>query len=139
MRIAAESDNLRKRLERDKEQSLKYAEENILKELLPWLDNLERAMEQGRNTHDIDALLQGVELSLQGLLGALEKVGLKPLDSQGKPFDPSYHEALVMEASQEVPAQHVLQVYEKGYLYKDRLLRAAKVVVSSGSGGANPA
>jgi len=132
LRIAAECENLRKRLQRDKETALKYAEENMLKELLPSIDNLERAMEQGRNANDIEVLLEGVEMTRSGLLAALEKFGLKPLKSLGEPFDPNYHEAMIMEPSKDVPEQHIKQVFEKGYFYKDRLIRAAKVVVSKG-------
>ena len=132
LRMAAECENLRKRMQREREISLKYAEENIIKELLPSLDNFERAIEQGKNSDDVAALLEGVELTQKGLLSALEKYGLKPIESMGEPFDPNYHEAMGMEASDQMPPQHVMQVYEKGYMFKDRLIRAAKVVVSMG-------
>ena len=132
LRMAADCENLRKRMQREKENSLKYAEENILKELLPSIDNLERAVEQGKESSDAAVLLEGVEMTMKGLLASFEKVGLKPIDSLGEPFDPNYHEAMVMEASKDVPAQHIKQVFEKGYFFKERLLRAAKVVVSKG-------
>lgn len=133
LRMAAEFENQKKRLQRDKETALKYAEENLIREILPALDNLERAMNQDQTGEDFGKnLLAGVELTLKGLLGTLEKFGLKPLSSVGEPFDPNFHEALAMEASSEVPEQRVIQEYEKGYLLKDRLVRAAKVVVSKG-------
>lgn len=133
LRMAADFDNQKKRLQRDKDTALKYAEENLIKEILPAIDNLERALGQDQNSEDFGKqLLEGVELTLKGLLGTLEKSGLKALVSVGEPFDPNFHEALVMEASKEVPEQRVIQEYEKGYMLKERLIRAAKVVVSKG-------
>jgi len=133
LRMAADFENTKKRLQREKETSLKFAEENILKGLLPSVDNLERAIEQGRNnTEDASGLLDGVEMTCKGLLATLEKFGLKPLDVVGEAFDPNFHEALAMEASEEVPQNMILQEFQKGYMYKERLLRAAKVVVSKG-------
>ncbi|KAF0190219.1 MAG: molecular chaperone GrpE [Desulfobulbaceae bacterium] len=141
LRTAAEFDNYKKRMERDRLSALKYASESVLREILPVVDNLERALAQGV-VAGVDAqaslasLLEGVQLTLKSLLAALEKFEVKPMDSIGKPFDPKIHEALVMEASDEVPASHVLSEFEKGYLYKDRLLRVAKVIVSSGKAAA---
>jgi molecular chaperone GrpE len=134
LRLAAEFDNYKKRIEKERSITIKYAEENILKELLPVVDNLERAVEQGRSTEDGGALLEGVELTLKGLLDTLDKFGLKAVSNVGAPFDPNYHEALTMEPSEEIPANHILREFQKGYLYKDRLIRAAKVVVSRGNG-----
>ena len=133
LRVAADFENQKKRLQREKENSLKYAEENIIKEVLPCIDNLERAMNQDQNADDFGKqLLEGVQLTVKGLMSSLEKVGLKPLESVGEPFDPNFHEALAMEASKDVPEQRVMLEFEKGYMLKDRLLRAAKVVVSKG-------
>lgn len=132
LRLAAEFDNTKKRLIREQDTALKFAEENILRELLPTIDNLERALVQGRKTDDVNALLEGVEMVLKGLTASLEKFGLKPINGIGEPFDPNFHEALAMEASKEVPENRILVEFEKGYMYKDRLLRAAKVVVSKG-------
>jgi len=132
LRLAAEFENYKKRMARDRENYLKYSEEGILKDLLPTIDNLERALEQGSNTDDAASLIEGVDLTLKGLLATLDKYELKPLDSVGQPFDPNFHEALVMEASDEIPAQSIVREFEKGYQFKDRLLRAAKVVVSKG-------
>jgi molecular chaperone GrpE len=133
LRMAADFENQKKRLQREKENSIKYAEENLIREILPSIDNLERAISQDRNGEDFSKhLLAGVELTIKGLMSSLEKVGLKPLASLGEPFDPNFHEALAMEASKDVPEQRVLQEFERGYMLKDRLLRAAKVVVSKG-------
>ena len=133
LRIAAESENFKKRILREQENQLKYAEENLLKELLPSIDNLERAMSEEHNTDDISVLMEGIELTLKGLLSALEKSECKPIKSVGKPFDPNFHEAIAMEPSSEIPEQSVINEFEKGYLYKDRLLRASKVIVSKGN------
>jgi molecular chaperone GrpE len=132
LRLAAEFENYRKRIDKERSTAIKYAEEHILKELLPTIDNLERAVEQGRTADDVSVLLEGVELTLNGLVASLEKFGLKPVSDAGAPFDPNYHEALAMEPSEEIPENHILREFQKGYLYKDRLIRAAKVVVSKG-------
>ncbi len=133
LRLAAEFENYKRRAQRERETAAKYAEEDLLKELLPSLDNLERAIDQGRNTGDASALLEGVEMTQRVLMASLEKFGLKPLASKGEVFDPNYHEAMAMEPSDEAPANTIINEYQRGYFYKDRLLRAAKVVVSSGS------
>lgn len=132
MRLAAEFDNTRKRLQREKETALKYAEENILEELLPGIDNLERAMEQVRESGSVESLLEGLTMTRDGLIATLKKFGVEPMDSEGAPFDPNVHEAMIMEPSDEVAANVVLKEFLKGYQYKERLLRPAKVVVSSG-------
>lgn len=138
LRAAAENENFKKRIERERASSLKYAGEQIFREMLPVVDNLERAVaHQGGTDGDsaeknLGALVEGVELTLKSLISTLEKFQVKPIESVGEKFDPKHHEALTMEASDLVPATHVLNEFEKGYYYKDRLLRAAKVVVSSG-------
>jgi len=132
LRMAADFDNTKKRLEREREITLKYAEETILKDLLTGLDNLERALEQGRDTNNAASLLEGVEMTRNGILGTLEKFGVKPIASIGEPFDPNFHEAVAMEASADMPENKILREFQKGYFYKDRLLRAAKVVISKG-------
>lgn len=137
LRLAAEMDNFKKRMQREREAALKYAEENLLRELLPSLDNLERAVIQGRSSEAGSALLAGVEMTSKGLLATLEKFGLKHVAAVGQPFDPNFHEALAMEATDTVAENHILQEYMKGYMFKDRLLRAAKVVVSKSGGSGN--
>jgi molecular chaperone GrpE len=137
LRVAADADNFKKRMERDKARLLKYAGENILKELLATVDNLDRALEQGRSEggdpqQKLESLLAGVDLTRKGLASTLERFEVTPLDSVGKVFDPDEMDALTMEASEEVPANHVLQEFAKGYRFKDRVLRHAQVVVSSG-------
>lgn len=139
MRVAAEFDNYKKRMERERSKLLKYAGENILRELLTTLDNLERAVEQGSAVVEDDAkklesMLQGIELTRKGLVATLERFGVEPLNAVGLTFNPDEHDALTMEASGDVPANHVLREFAKGYRFKDRVLRHAQVVVSSGPG-----
>ncbi len=137
LRIAADAENYKKRMEREKERMVKYAGENILRELLPTVDNLERALEQaGTETENADnkltAMLEGIQLTYKSLLSVLEKFDVKPIESVGKKFNPDEMDALTMEASDEIPANHVLREFAKGYRFKDRVLRHAQVVVSSG-------
>jgi molecular chaperone GrpE len=130
LRLAADFDNSKKRLERERDTSLKYAEENILKELLPGIDNIERAMDQAQEANNIESLLEGVELTRDGLLGTLEKFGVEAIESVGEVFDPNIHEAIAMEETDAMEPNLVLREFQKGYVYKDRLLRPAKVIVS---------
>lgn len=137
LRGAAENENFKKRVERERQASLKYAGETIFREILPVVDNLERAISQGvvegvSAEKNLAALLEGVRLTLKSVISTLEKFEVKTIESVGKPFDPKHQEAMVMAESDTVPANHVITEFEKGYFYKDRLLRAAKVVVSSG-------
>lgn len=138
LRLAAEFENYKKRMERERASILKYAGENILRELLPTVDNLERAIEQASvDSEDaekkIQGMVEGLDLTRMGLLATLEKFEVYSLESVGKEFDPNEQEAMAMEPSDKVPANHVLNEFVKGYRFKDRLLRAAKVVVSKGS------
>lgn len=137
LRAAAENENFKKRVERERLASLKYAGEAIFREILPTVDNLERALEQGvvegaDAEKNLNALMEGVQLTLKSLIATLEKFEVKAVNSVGEPFDPKHQEALTMDSHDSVPENHVITDFEKGYYYKDRLLRAAKVVVSSG-------
>lgn len=138
LRVAAEFENYKKRTKDEHAKLMKYAGEHIFREMLSVVDNLERALNHGSAEDDADAekklegLIQGIELTLKSLVGSLEKFEVKSFDSVGEPFDPTKQEAMIMEASNEIPENHVVTEYEKGYFFKDRLLRAAKVVVSSG-------
>ncbi len=137
LRGAAENENFKKRVERERLASLKYAGETIFREILPVVDNLERAVEQGviegaPAEKNLAALLEGVQLTLKSVIATLTKFEVKTVESVGKPFDPKHQEALTMAESDTIPANHVVTEFEKGYYYKDKLLRAAKVVVSSG-------
>ena len=137
MRLAAEFENYKKRMERERSSLLKYAGENILRDLLATVDNIDRAVEQGSAAADDDskklvAMLEGLALTRKGLVATLERYGVEPLASVGQPFNADEHDAMVMEPDDEVPANHVLQEFARGYRFKDRVLRHARVVVSSG-------
>jgi molecular chaperone GrpE len=130
LRLAAEMENLKKRLEREKAEMLQFANENLIKELLPVVDNLELALEHGRQAETPAPFLEGIELVHQGFLKALARFGVTPLVAVGQPFDPAYHNAVMQEAALEVPDCTVLKELQKGYLLHNRLLRPAMVVVA---------
>ncbi len=133
LRLAAEMENTRKRLEREKSEGICFANESLIRQLLPVVDNLERAVQHGENETDFQGLLEGVRMTLKSFQDGLAKFGCKVFDSVGKPFDPNFHEAVMQEESSEYPEMTVLQEYQKGYLLNDRLLRPALVVVSKSS------
>ena len=131
LRACADLDNYRKRTLREKEDLTKFANEAILKEILPVVDNLERALQHAASGDGNDAgLLQGVELTLSQFRKVLEKFGVVAVSSVGTPFDPSRHEAMGQQESSEHPANTVLQELQKGYLLNERLLRPALVLIS---------
>lgn len=130
LRLAAELENLRKRQERDRAELLQFANENLIKELLPVVDNLELALEHGRQLEAPAPLLEGLEMVHQGFLKALTKFGVSPIVSVGQSFDPAFHNAMMQEEAPEVPDCTVLKELQKGYLLHSRLLRPAMVVVA---------
>lgn len=130
LRLAADMENLKKRLERERADLLQFANENLIKELLPVVDNLELALEHGRQAETPAPFLEGIDLVYQGFLKALARFGVTPLVSVGQKFDPAYHNAVIQEAAQEVPDCTVLKEMQKGYLLHGRLLRPAMVVVA---------
>jgi molecular chaperone GrpE len=130
LRLAAEMENLKKRQERDRAELLQFANENLIKELLPVVDNLELALEHGRQAEAPGALLEGLEMVHQGFLKALTKFGVAPVASVGQPFDPAFHNAVMQEEAPEVPDCTVLKELQKGYLLQNRLIRPAMVVVA---------
>ena len=130
LRLAADFENYKKRAAREKEDWTKFANEDLIKAILPFIDNLERAVNHAQKVADTGVLIEGVRLTLQQLLQALNKFGLSSFESVGKPFDPAMHEAmLVVETNQHEPNQ-VVEEFQKGYLLKNRLLRPATVSVS---------
>jgi molecular chaperone GrpE len=139
LRLQAEFENFRKRTLREKEEAFRYGHQNLVKDLLPTVDNLERAIEhaQGSQGGDLEGLLQGVDMVLREFFGILEQYGLERIDADGAAFDPAVHEAMAQQEDESVTPNTVVQVYEKGYRLRDRLLRPARVVVSgaSASGG----
>ncbi|GIU42361.1 nucleotide exchange factor GrpE [Shewanella algidipiscicola] len=134
IRAAAEVDNVRRRAAMDVEKAHKFALEKFANELLPVIDNMERAL-QGTNAEDetTKAIYEGVELTLKSFTTAVEKFGLSPLNPQGEAFNPDHHQAIGMQPSDDFPANTVMMVMQKGYILNDRLLRPAMVMVSQGS------
>jgi molecular chaperone GrpE len=130
LRLAADMENLKKRQERERAELLQFANENLIKELLPVVDNLERALDHGRQQEAPEALLEGIEMVHQGFLKALERFGVTPIDSVGRPFDPAFHNAVMQEEAPEVPDCSVIKELQKGYQLNQRLLRPAMVVVA---------
>lgn len=135
LRLRAEFENFKKRMQREKGDLVKFGNESLLKALLPVLDNLSRAIDHGRNAKEPSPLLEGVEMTRKEFLNTLDRFGVKPVPAVGEVFDPAKHEALSQEESdQEV--NRVIAAVQSGYFYHDRLLRPAKVIVSKGSPGA---
>ncbi|RUM92877.1 MAG: nucleotide exchange factor GrpE [Thermodesulfatator sp.] len=130
LRLAAELENFKKRVEREKLEHMKYALEEFAKELLPFLDNLERALDSARETKDLDKLVEGIDLTLSGYFKTLEKFGLKTFAAEGHRFDPNYHEALTVEETEDAEDNTVLKELLKGYTLHERVLRPALVVVA---------
>lgn len=137
LRLAAEFDNYKRLSQRDQRDQIRFGNEQLLKELLPVVDNMERAIKAARTNGGDSALVQGVELTLKQLSGVLAKFGVQAIDTTGQDFDPSAHQAVSYGPSDIVPANKVLDEFQKGYRLHDRILRAAMVSVSSGSAQAS--
>lgn len=130
LRLAADFENYKKRAAKEKEDWTKFANEDLIRSVLPFVDNLERAVNHAEKVTDTAVLIEGVRLTIQQLLQVLNRFGLSSFESVGKPFDPTVHEAmLVVETDKHEPNQ-VVEEFQKGYLLNDRLLRPATVSVS---------
>lgn len=127
----ADFENAHQRNRREREQEQRYKAERLALDLLPALDNLDRALASGREAGEESPLVKGVNLVHQQLLDALKKHGVTPIEALGQPFDPMYHQALAQIAAEQ-PANTIVQVAEPGYLIHDRVLRAAKVIIAQG-------
>ena len=130
LRVAADFDNYKKRAAREKEEWAKFANEDLIKAILPFIDNLERAINHAEKVEDAGVLIEGVRLTIQQLLQALSKFGLSSFESHGKPFDPALHEAVLLVPTDQHEPNQVVEEFQKGYLLNDRLLRPATVSVS---------
>ena len=130
-RAMADFDNFRKRTARDREDLVKFAASDVMKDILPTVDNLARALAEAKDKTD-DPFVEGVRLVYDGLLKALADHGATPLDSVGEPFDANFHEALAQLPSEEVEEGHVMSEVKRGWMLHGKLLRAAQVVVSAG-------
>jgi molecular chaperone GrpE len=131
LRAAAEFDNARKRAARERDEYTRYANESLLRELLPVLDNFERALQSARNETTAAAVTAGVELIQRELLRVLEKFGVTSFTSVGQPFDPERHEAIARVPAQGQPEGTVVDETARGYLLNGRVLRPAMVTVAS--------
>jgi molecular chaperone GrpE len=132
MRTYAEMENIKKRGIKEREELAKYANESIIKEILPVIDNLDKAISHAQNDENSSALVEGLELTRDGLVKALEKAGLKEVEALGKPFDPNFHESVSQQIDDTVAPGHVIMELQKGYLLNGRLLRPSMVVISQG-------
>ncbi len=131
LRAAAEAQNARRRAEQDVEKAHKYALEKFVGDLLPVADNLERAIEAtALEVADMQAVTEGVQLTLKSLIEVLKKHSVEQLDPKGEPFDPQIHQAMTMVQQPEAEPNSVLDVFQKGYTLNGRLVRPAMVVVA---------
>ena len=130
LRLAADLENYKKRAAREKEELVKFSNEEVIKSILPFVDNLERAVDHSEKAREVESLVEGTKLTIQQLLQALNKFGLSPIESLGKPFDPTFHEAVMVVGTDQHQPNHVVEEFRKGYLLHDRLIRPAAVSVS---------
>ncbi len=130
LRLYAEFENYKKRVNRDKEEIIKYGNENLLYDLLPFIDHLDLALKHASN--DVSSgLVQGVEITLKELRKTLEKFGLTEIEAEGKPFDPMVHHAMSQVEREDMEENVVVEDFRKGYMLKDKVLRPSLVAVSA--------
>jgi len=131
LRLQADFDNIRKRLEREKQEFVRFANEGLIVDLLNVVDDLERSVELAQAKHeDFSAFLKGIEMVLAHLYDLLKKNGLSTIEAKGKTFNPDYHEALLKVESDDFHENTVIEELQKGYLLNNRVIRTAKVKVS---------
>jgi molecular chaperone GrpE len=130
LRKAAEFENYKRRSETEFSAIIKNANEYLLMSLLPVVDDFVRSKKSARESKDIEAIIAGVEMIHTKMMTILEKQGLEPFESLGKPFDVEYHDALMQIPREDVPPSTVVEEVERGYMLNDKVLRHAKVVVS---------
>jgi len=134
LRERADLENVKKRAARERAETLRFANEQILKDMLPIVDNLERAVEHARSGGNGQPLAEGVALVLKSLLDVLERHGVTRVEAKGVPFDPAHHEAMAHVASDEHEPNVVVEEHQSGYRLNDRLLRPALVSVAKPAG-----
>lgn len=139
LRLSAELENYKKRMEKELKQFKKYANESLLKQLLTVIDNLERAIASAESEAENDSkgLLEGIKMTHDEILKLLKTFSVEPVKAEGEPFDPTYHQAVTQEETDEHPDNTVVRELQKGYLMHDRLIRPSMVVVSKNSGNNN--
>lgn len=129
LRLKADFDNFRRRTQMQMEENVKDANKALLQDLLPILDNFERALQSDRDAEAQDPFFQGIEMVYNGLMAALADHGLQPILAKGEPFDPCLHEAVAMEGSEGDDGLIVLEQIQTGYLFNEKVLRHTKVLV----------
>ena len=132
LRTVAEYENSRKRAEREKEEFRKYALEEVVKDLIPVIDSIERAIESTNESEDFKSLSEGVQLIHKQFLDSMERRGVTPIEAVGAPFDPTQHEAIMHIESDDVAANCVIEDFQRGYMLNDRVIRPSMVSVSKG-------
>jgi len=130
LRAVADLDNYKKRVQKERNDFFLYGNETFARELLPVLDNLERAIEHARESGIDHIILEGMDLTHRQFLSVMEKSGVVPISSLGKEFDPGIHEAILEEESEDHPPRTIIKEVEKGYMLRNRLLRPSKVVLA---------
>ena len=130
LRVSAEFENYKKRSLRELEDFRKYANENLLRDLLPVVDSLQRALEVEIGSETDVGFREGIELTLREMLKVLERFAVRPIETAGKPFDPNFHQAMMQEETDQVPENTVIREFQRGYTIHDRLLRPAMVIVA---------
>ena len=130
MRLQADFENYKKRSVREKTDIASYTMENFMTKLLPVIDNLERSEAAADKAGESGSYREGVKMVFDQLMGVLEAEGLKVIDAEGKPFDPNEHHGVAVGNEEDVPDQTVLEVFQKGYTYKDKVIRPAMVKVN---------
>ncbi|MBI5196589.1 MAG: nucleotide exchange factor GrpE [Nitrospirae bacterium] len=130
LRLYADFENFKRLSAKNREELIKYANEDLMQELLSVIDHLELALQHAEVSAASSVLAEGVNMTLKEMKGALEKSGLSGIEALGKPFDPFVHHAMSQEESEESEENIVVKEFRKGYIYKDRVLRAALVGVS---------
>jgi molecular chaperone GrpE len=131
-RTQADFENYQKRNQREREQEWRYRSEGLVRDLLSVIDNLERAIDAAHQSKETGALVEGVELIFSQLLDVLKRHGVTPIDvKEGTPFDPNVHQAVMQKPSKDLAPNSVAQVFQRGYMIHDRVLRPASVVVSA--------
>lgn len=130
MRIAAEFDNYKKRAAREYDEFKKYANVSMVKALLPSVDNLERAISASSSADSSGPIIDGVKMVLGDILKVFETFQVKTVESEGKMFNPEFHQAIMQEENADVPENQIVKVFQNGYIMHDRLIRPAMVVVA---------
>ena len=135
LRQVAEVDNFKKRVNREKEDAIRYANESLIKDILPVIDNLERAIAHAQGGGNGKPLVEGVEMVLRGLLDVFSKHGVVQVPAVGEVFDPGKHEAMAQVESSQYQPNTVMNEHHRGYLLRDRLLRPALVTIAKAPQG----